>query len=51
MIPCNSIDVVIYNCVLNLIDTIAKKQMFTELFRVLKRVTGPSYLISSAVMT
>ena len=36
MIPSNSIDVIVSNCVLNLIDTIAKKQMFAELYRVLK---------------
>ncbi len=36
MIASNSIDVVISNCVLNLVDHIAKWQMFAELIRVLK---------------
>jgi ubiquinone/menaquinone biosynthesis C-methylase UbiE len=36
MIASNSIDVVISNCVLNLVDHIAKRQMFAELIRVLK---------------
>ena len=36
MIASNSIDVVISNCVLNLVDHIAKPQMFAELIRVLK---------------
>ena len=47
MIPCNSIDVVVSNCVLNLIDTIAKKQMFTELYRLLKR--GGRAIISDII--
>ena len=36
MIPSNSIDVIASNCVLNLIDSIAKKQMSAELYRTLK---------------
>ena len=36
MIPSNSIDVIASNCVLNLIDSIAKKQMFAKLYRTLK---------------
>ena len=36
MIPSNSIDVAVSNCVLNLIESRAKKQMFAELYRVLK---------------
>ncbi len=47
MIPCNRIDVVVSNCVLNLIDTITKKQMFTELYRVLKR--GGRAIISDLI--
>src|SRR6266480_7995103 len=36
LIPSDSIDVVISNCVLNLVDSRAKGQLFTEIFRVLK---------------
>ena len=36
MIANGSIDIVVSNCVLNLVDTAAKQQMFAELFRVLK---------------
>ncbi len=36
MIPDNSIDVVVSNCVLNLVESDLKEQMFREIFRVLK---------------
>ena len=36
MIPDNSIDVIVSNCVLNLVSDSKKKQMFSEMFRVLK---------------
>ena len=36
LIPSDSIDVVISNCVLNLVDSRAKGQLFAEIFRVLK---------------
>lgn len=37
MIASDSIDVVLSNCVLNLVDPIAREQLFAELHRVLKR--------------
>jgi arsenite methyltransferase len=36
LIPSGSIDVVVSNCVLNLVDTQAKGQLFREIYRVLK---------------
>ena len=36
MIPDNSIDVVVSNCVLNLVDSTEKARLFDEIFRVLK---------------
>ena len=36
MIPDNSIDVVVSNCVLNLVESDLKERMFREIFRVLK---------------
>jgi len=36
MIPDNSVDVIVSNCVLNLVSDSKKKQMFAEMFRVLK---------------
>lgn len=36
MIPDNSIDVIVSNCVLNLVSDSKKKQLFGEMFRVLK---------------
>lgn len=36
MIPDNSIDVIVSNCVLNLVSDSKKKQLFAEMFRVLK---------------
>jgi arsenite methyltransferase len=36
LIPSDSIDVVVSNCVLNLVDGAAKKELFDEIFRVLK---------------
>ena len=36
MIPDNSIDVIVSNCVFNLVSDSKKKQLFSEMFRVLK---------------
>ncbi|MGI9473986.1 MAG: methyltransferase domain-containing protein [Rubripirellula sp.] len=36
MIPDNSVDVVVSNCVLNLVDSSEKEQLFQEIFRVLR---------------
>ncbi len=47
MIATDSVDVVLSNCVLNLVDPIAREQLFAELHRVLKR--GGRAVISDIV--
>jgi arsenite methyltransferase len=36
MVPDNSIDVIVSNCVLNLVSDDLKKNLFKEMYRVLK---------------
>ena len=47
LVASDSVDVVVSNCVLNLVESKSKRSLFEEIFRVLKKAGAQSFPISS----